>query len=193
MDVATRAFAEHGFQRTSMEQIAAELRVTKPRIYAYFGSKEKLYTSCVLRLWARMGEAIWSAASAPGPSELQLWRGIDAYFGFIGENMSIWRMVYADVALAGTAPNEELRQAQGAAVEMMATLLRRGAEEGTPDAPIEEVAPFAQAFVGAATALSAWWIEHPDEPRELQSLRLMNFAWVGFESLLAGRFWRPEE
>jgi hypothetical protein len=49
----------------------------------------------------------------------------------------------------------------------------------------------AHALTAATMASADYWLAHPDEPRELQALRLMNFCWVGFEQMLNGRLWLP--
>ena len=47
-------------------------------------------------------------------------------------------------------------------------------------------------FIVAATeAMGSWWLQHPEEPKELQVLRLMNIIWMGFGDLLEGRLWIP--
>jgi len=56
-----------------------------------------------------------------------------------------------------------------------------------------ETRPIAHALTGATMAMAAWWLEHSDEPKELQALRLMNFAWMGFGDILEGRLWLPPE
>src|SRR5215212_4864807 len=42
-DVATRLFAEHGFEEVTLSQIAAAAEVSIKTIFNYFGSKEDLY------------------------------------------------------------------------------------------------------------------------------------------------------
>ncbi len=44
---ARRIFAERGFGATSMDEIAEACGVTKPMVYAYFGSKQGLYLACI--------------------------------------------------------------------------------------------------------------------------------------------------
>ncbi len=46
-DVARAHFALHGFERASMAEIAAEVEVSKPSLYAHFQSKDALYLSIV--------------------------------------------------------------------------------------------------------------------------------------------------
>jgi AcrR family transcriptional regulator len=44
---ALHLFAERGYPQTSMDEIAKEVGVTKPAIYHYFDSKEKLFQALV--------------------------------------------------------------------------------------------------------------------------------------------------
>ncbi len=44
-EVSLRLFAEKGFHGTKIDAIAAEAKVNKQRIYAYFGSKKKLFAA----------------------------------------------------------------------------------------------------------------------------------------------------
>ena len=45
LEVAGRIFAARGYHAASMDEIAAAADVTKPLVYAYFGSKEGLYVA----------------------------------------------------------------------------------------------------------------------------------------------------
>ena len=55
---AARAFNEHGYHNTSLDDIAAALEVTKPTIYYYFPDKEELFAQMGLRRLAEMHGAI---------------------------------------------------------------------------------------------------------------------------------------
>lgn len=43
LDAATREFATHGIAGARVDRVAARASVSKPMIYAYFGSKEQLF------------------------------------------------------------------------------------------------------------------------------------------------------
>ena len=45
--VAHGLFAERGYADVTMDEIAAEVGVTKPLLYNYFGNKERLYIACM--------------------------------------------------------------------------------------------------------------------------------------------------
>ncbi len=49
IDVAEKMFSLKGFNKTTMDDIAVELELTKPALYRYFKSKDDLYFAVVLR------------------------------------------------------------------------------------------------------------------------------------------------
>lgn len=54
LDAAVTSFAENGFNGTTVDDIAAEAGVNKQRIYAYFGSKKKLFEAALLEVFLRV-------------------------------------------------------------------------------------------------------------------------------------------
>jgi AcrR family transcriptional regulator len=54
LDVATREFADNGFDGARVDEIAAKTRTTKRMIYYYFGSKEQLFVAVLEREYARI-------------------------------------------------------------------------------------------------------------------------------------------
>jgi AcrR family transcriptional regulator len=57
LDVATREFADNGFDGGRVDDIAARTRTTKRMIYYYFGSKEQLYIEVLQNAYAKIREA----------------------------------------------------------------------------------------------------------------------------------------
>ena len=60
IEAAIRVFLEHGFEKTTMSDIADELGGSKATLYGYFSSKEELF----LEAMSTLGEAHFSAAFA---------------------------------------------------------------------------------------------------------------------------------
>jgi AcrR family transcriptional regulator len=62
MEVGRGVFASHGYEATSIEEVAQQAGVSKPIVYEHFGAKEGLYAAIVDRemddLVARMSESI---------------------------------------------------------------------------------------------------------------------------------------
>ena len=48
-----KIFAKHGFEGARIDLIAKEANVNKQRIYAYFGSKQKLYRQVLLKIYSQ--------------------------------------------------------------------------------------------------------------------------------------------
>jgi len=172
LDAAERAFAGRSYHEVSMDDVAAEAGVTKPMIYAYFGSKQGLFLGCVRRAYARGIERVEAAGAAAGSPEEQAARVLDAVFRWVDDYREQWPLVFGAQVPGGLIANEAASSRAGM-VAAIAGLIRRWVPD--PQAP-EEVEPLAEAIVGAVTALADHWIRHPEEPRELQVLRALRIA-----------------
>ena len=193
---ARTIFAERGFHDSSMDEIAAASGVTKPMLYAYFHSKDGLFVACARAAAAELLREVRAAALAEAvPVDQRLWHGFKAVFDFVEDNRESWRVLYPERGAAGGgtvgAGAAEARDAMAALLEELLAQTALASGMGTDAAA--ETAPLAHALTGATMAMAAWWLEHPDEPKDLQALRLMNFAWMGFGDMLEGRLWLPTE
>src|SRR3954453_2766375 len=83
--VAERAFAARGFHAASVDAIAEGAGISKPMVYAYFGSKEGLYRAVMEQGRARLFESLRAAADAGAAPDEQLWLGLQAFFTFVEE------------------------------------------------------------------------------------------------------------
>jgi AcrR family transcriptional regulator len=192
LEVAGRAFAERGFHNASVDAIAEASGITKPMVYAYFGSKEGLYRACMQRARMRLLEALREGVDTTAAPDQQLWHGLLAVFTFVERERDSWAILLGEVT-QGTGPFAE----DGAAVRrelaaLIAELLRRAAtHEGLHPDSVEITDQLARALMGAGESLAVWWGEHPEEPVERVALTLMNFAWNGLGGLVEGRSWTP--
>ncbi len=66
LDAATAVFAAEGYERASMAAIAARAGVTKPTLYARFGSKHQLFEAAVQREYEIRHAHLFAAYSAAG-------------------------------------------------------------------------------------------------------------------------------
>ena len=192
LEVAERVFAERGFHAASVDAIADGAGITKPMVYAYFGSKEGLYIACMERARRRLFEAIDNAAEADAPADEALWRGIQAFFAFVSEQRESWVVLFGESTTYGGPFAEEAGRLRRQIARLVSQLLGEAAAAAGLDAEqLGVMEPLAYALVGAGESLAAWWDEHPDESRESMARRLMNFAWMGFGDLVRGERWTP--
>lgn len=191
IEVATRAFSERGYNASSMDDIAEGAGVTKPMVYAYFGSKQGLYVTCLERSSQPLIEAI-AIDRSDLPVDRQLWEGILAFLNFAAANREGWLRLYLDAQGIGGDAAEASSRLRDNFARVVAQMIADAAEAEAVEADLGALAPLAHAFVGAAEATLRWWTGHPDEPVELVAARLMNFAWQGFGKLIRGEVWTPE-
>lgn len=91
--VAERLFNQNGFERTSMDEVAAEAHLTKRTLYKYFFSKEDLYFTVVLK-GLRLLMGYIDASTSQGRSGLErLQRAGEAYQRFYRENPEVFRQI----------------------------------------------------------------------------------------------------
>ncbi len=60
IDAAIRVMAEHGFQRSKMEDIASEAGITKVTLYSYFSSKDALYYAVTYRAFQALSDVFYA-------------------------------------------------------------------------------------------------------------------------------------
>jgi AcrR family transcriptional regulator len=193
LEAAEHAFADRGFHAASVDAIAEASGITKPMVYAYFGSKEGLYRACMERARARLLETLRDGVDTSAAPDQQLWHGVLAVFTFVERERDSWAILLGEVT-AGTGPfaaeGAEVRRELSA---LVADLLRRAAAaEGIEATAVPLADQLARALIGAGESLAVWWEEHPEEPVEQVALVLMNFAWNGLGGLVGGRTWTPE-
>jgi AcrR family transcriptional regulator len=194
LDVAARLFGERGYNDVSMDEIAQAAGVSKPMVYAYFESKEGLFLACVEAATTDLMRTIEEVAPASLPQDVRLWRGLLAVFTFIEDHRNSWTLLYphgpqsgGPFASGAARANEEIGRL------LTDIFVESAAAEGTVDPRLaaEASEPLAHAMVAAVVGLGAWWTRHPEQPKELQALRMMNLAWLGLGELSRGKLWMP--
>src|SRR5512144_2187391 len=81
--VAHAQFAARGFRAVTMDDVAAEVGVTKPLLYNYFGNKERLYLACLEQAAAALTQTLTAAAAAAATPADALRDGLRAFFAFV--------------------------------------------------------------------------------------------------------------
>jgi AcrR family transcriptional regulator len=193
--VAGRMFGRRRFEDVSMEEIAEAAGVTKPMLYAYFGSKEGLFGAAAAQAEDQLRTQLLEVANQRElPPEQRLWRGLLAAFTFIDEHRDAWFVLYPADRPPGGPVAEAAVRGRLAMAELLSELLAEAAlREGVSNEAAVHTAPLAHALTAAIIGAAHWWLAHPAEPKELQALRIMNLAWMGFGNLLEGRLWLPSD
>jgi AcrR family transcriptional regulator len=160
---AARAFDEHGFHNTSLDDLAAALHVTKPTLYYYVGSKEELLFECFRAGVDRIQATFDEADRMQTPARERLVVVARGYAEAVASEFG-WCMVrveHQDLSPALSGPIQALK------VEIdrrLRQLLADGARDGSLAVRDPRMAAFALA--GALNWIAHWYREdYPGEGR----------------------------
>jgi AcrR family transcriptional regulator len=166
LDAAGVVFAREGYHPASMDEIASPTDVSKPMLYAYFGSKEGLYVAYVDRTGRELVTRLESAATVDLRPVERLRPRIIEFLTFVEEHRDGWRVLFQAVSSSRPLADEvaALRERIAAAVRRMV----ESAVGGTPGSGLSGPASdaLAHAIVGAGESLANWWLEHPEVSRD---------------------------
>jgi AcrR family transcriptional regulator len=95
--VALELFAEQGYEKTSLREIAERLGVTKAALYYHFKSKEDIVSSLVEDYFGQINALIEWGRSQPRTAEV---RGavLNRYFGIVEDGSEVFRMIQQNQA-----------------------------------------------------------------------------------------------
>jgi AcrR family transcriptional regulator len=179
IDIGREVFAERGYGATSVEEIAARAKVSKPILYDHFGGKEGLYAVIVDReleyIVSRITEAV-----ASGPPRARLEKATFAYLTYVRERPLGFAVLLRD------APQQ---QRSGEMPALMYDLADRVGDVFTDqfhEAGYDpESAPiYAHALVGMVAFVGQWWTECSKPPStETVARHIAALAWMGLRHL----------
>jgi AcrR family transcriptional regulator len=91
LDVAAELFTKHGYEKTSLRDIAERLGITKAALYYHFERKEDILLELHLRLHAVGDEVLDELEALPdGPARVAAWpRLLDRLVEFMTENREL--------------------------------------------------------------------------------------------------------
>lgn len=109
MDTAETLFARHGFEGTSLRQVATGVNMSQPNFYNYFSSKEKLYESVLTRSLEPLLNIISAAVrqslfAGKGETDNELaYEAIDAFVEQLSKNKNLPGLLYQESIGGGKA------------------------------------------------------------------------------------------
>ncbi len=177
IEVGRTVFAERGYEATSVEEIAARAKVSKPILYDHFGGKEGLYAVVVDREVEYILSSIAVAVNSGAP-RARVEQAALAYLTYVREHPEGFTILLRD------SPNRS-----GQMPALMYDLADRVSDvfEGefnkagydTKSAPI-----YAHALVGMVAFVGQWWTDsRKPPPVETVASHIAALAWAGLRHL----------
>ncbi|SDT76286.1 DNA-binding transcriptional regulator, AcrR family [Actinoplanes derwentensis] len=177
--VGRQLFAERGFDATSVEEVAARAKVSKPVVYEHFGGKEGLYAVVIDREVRALLDRITTALTAGHPREL-LEQAALALLDYIDEEPHGFQVL---------TRNSPLLSASGSFSSVMNDVAHQvehilGAEFKSRGLDPKFAELYSQALVGMVALVGQWWREARKPPKkEMVAAQLVNLAWNGLSHL----------
>jgi len=158
LETARALFAERGFGAVTMGELAAEVGVTKPLLYHYFGNKSRLYIACMEPAAEALVETVAAAVEATETPAEALRAGVHAFFIFVDADRSAWRVLFDETLPAGAEPARRAAQQRERLTDLVTMAqLDRVAPERRAELRVE-IEAVSAALLGAAEALARWWL-----------------------------------
>ena len=177
LDVALRVFAERGFHRTAMNDVADAAGVTKPVLYQHFPSKRALYLELLRSVGDDLMQAIAEATAGAGPRE-QVEHGLRAYFRFVADEGPAYWLMFG----GGTRRDEEFAEEAARVERSIATVIAELiAVEGLSE---EDRLLYAHGVVGLAEGTSRHLIgDQLEVDPDVVAGKVADLAWRGLRGL----------
>lgn len=174
---AARAFARSGFAGTSMDDVAAEVGVSRLIVYRHFDSKEDLYRAVLQRVFDRHAEEFVAGLEARSPRAIGAGSHLTVAREWPDGYVLLWRHAAREPKFAAYA-----RELRGYAVDASRAVLAHTGARGDP--VTERWA--AETIVGFIVESVLNWLEDGDPARDdelldlvTDGIRAMRTAWFG--------------
>jgi len=178
IEVGRSVFAKHGYEGTSVEEIAKRAKVSKPIVYEHFGGKEGLYAVIVDREMDYVERRISEAISSGSPRE-RVERASLEFLSYVRDHPDGFAVLSQDSPLSssrGTISSllNDLAERVG---DVFVSALKEAGYD-TKAAPI-----YANALIGMVTFVGRWWTETRKPPIEDVAKHISALAWMGLRHL----------
>jgi AcrR family transcriptional regulator len=162
LDVAGQVFARSGFHAGSMDEIASLAGVSKPMLYAYFGSKEGLYLAYIDRNGRELLDRLLGAAGTHQSPVERLRARITEFLAFVEEHRDGWTVLFREAASSQPLA-DQVAVLRGQITDAVRRMLDSPVPPALDDADADAIAHM---IVGAGESLANWWLDRPEIGRD---------------------------
>lgn len=178
--VGRAVFAEHGYESTSVEEIARAAKVSKPIVYEHFGGKEGLYAIIVDREMNSLYERIVASISE-GTARQRFEQAVLAFLTYVEDVPDGFTVLTRDapMTMRGRGMPSVINDL-GSRVQDIFNEQFKAVGYDPKVAPI-----YAHALIGMVTLVGQWWGGAPKKrfKKELVASHVAAIGWMGLRHL----------
>ncbi|MFW2388112.1 MAG: TetR/AcrR family transcriptional regulator [Polyangiales bacterium] len=178
IEVGRGVFARHGYEGTSVEEIAKRAKVSKPIIYEHFGGKEGLYAVIVDREMEYVERRIVEAISSGSPRE-RVERASLAFLSYVRDHPDGFAVLSQDSPL--TSSRGTMSSLLNDMADRVGDVFVSSFKEAGYDPKAAPI--YANALIGMVTFVGKWWTEERKPDVEKVANHIGALAWMGLRHL----------
>jgi AcrR family transcriptional regulator len=175
LDAAREVFVASGYHAAAMDDIAARAGISKPVLYQHFPGKLELYLALLDSGADQMTTAVRDALASTTDNEERVTATIAAYFAFMADPDSTFRLVFESDLTAEPAVRERVEKVTHECSVSVAAVIAE--DTGLDD---EAAMLLAAGLTGAAQVSARWWLTQEGQlPRSIAQQLVAALAWRG--------------
>jgi len=165
LTTAAQLFLEKSYGRTSMNDVAERLKITKPALYHYFRNKEEILVECYRVGTAMVGEMLNQTAAGCGTGLEKVEAFIEAYATVMTKNFGrcLMRLDEGDLSAAAQA---EVRARKKQIDRRLRSFVEEGIADGSVTPCDAKIAAFS--IAGAVNWMCMWY--EPNGPMSAEEI-----------------------
>ncbi|HEX5016962.1 MAG TPA: TetR/AcrR family transcriptional regulator [Actinomycetes bacterium] len=175
LDAAREVFVASGYHAAAMDDIAAKAGISKPVLYQHFPGKLELYLALLDSGVEQLIAAVREALASTTDNEERVVATMAAYFTFMADPDSTFRLVFESDLTAEPAVRERVDRMTHECTVAVASVIA-----DDTDFDHEPAMLLAAGLTGAAQVAARWWLtKDGDIPRATAERLVASLAWRG--------------
>ncbi|MFL6178570.1 MAG: TetR/AcrR family transcriptional regulator [Actinomycetes bacterium] len=175
LDAARDVFVTSGYHAAAMDEIAERAGISKPVLYQHFPGKLELYLALLDAGVEQLIGAVEAALASTEDNEERVVATMTAYFEFIAEPESTFRLVFESDLRSEPAVRERVERASQECTRAVAAVIADDTQLDRESAML-----LAAGLTGAAQVSARWWLTQDGAlPRDTAERLVASLAWRG--------------
>lgn len=179
VEIGRSLFAQKGFDATSVEEIAAKAKVSKPVVYEHFGGKEGLYAVVVDREVQALIGSLNTSLESSGRPRILLESATLTLLNYVESHTDGFRVLVRD------APTDRTQGSYSSILGDVASRVEHLLAEQFAKGDITPtLAPlYAQMLVGLIAQVGQWWLDDRRMKKDEVAAHVVNLVWNGVRNM----------